>query len=143
MHMKNALIGCYNVIPIEDKVILIKEKNVWSLPSGKLEFGETLKDCATREALEECGLSVTPGDILGVYQTPELRGTNVINFAFVSNLNDKNTFVETELVKAYSHDDIQHLIRNSLIRDNIHVTIVNDYYSTTAHSRDLIKRISA
>ncbi len=40
----------------------------WSLPGGVLECGETLREAVIREAREETGLVVEPGDMLGVYE---------------------------------------------------------------------------
>ena len=39
----------------------------WSIPGGVLEVGETLREAAVREALEETGLTVETTDLLGVY----------------------------------------------------------------------------
>ncbi|HLO04100.1 MAG TPA: NUDIX hydrolase [Symbiobacteriaceae bacterium] len=36
---------------------------VWSLPGGRLEPGESLTDCVVREAEEECGLLVAPVEL--------------------------------------------------------------------------------
>lgn len=53
------------IIIIKDNTILLgKRKNIhgdgcWSIPGGHLEFGETFKQCARREALEETGLEIT------------------------------------------------------------------------------------
>lgn len=33
-------------------------RGVWSMPGGKLDFGESLEDCARRETREEAGLEV-------------------------------------------------------------------------------------
>lgn len=34
--------------------------NTWQFPGGKLEFGESIEDCAAREALEEAGIVIRP-----------------------------------------------------------------------------------
>jgi 8-oxo-dGTP diphosphatase len=39
----------------------------WSIPGGVLEVGETLRQAAVREALEETGLTVEVDELLGVY----------------------------------------------------------------------------
>lgn len=39
----------------------------WSIPGGLLELGETLRQAVVREAMEETGLAIEPGDLLGVY----------------------------------------------------------------------------
>jgi ADP-ribose pyrophosphatase YjhB (NUDIX family) len=38
----------------------------WSVPGGRLEPGESLKDCCRREVLEETGLAIEPGPIVAV-----------------------------------------------------------------------------
>src|SRR5260370_780773 len=49
----------------------------WSIPGGVLEVGELVRDAAIREAREETGLTVEPGELLGVYdrilRSPERR----------------------------------------------------------------------
>ena len=39
----------------------------WSIPGGMLELGETVHQAAIREAQEETGLTVEPGQLLGVF----------------------------------------------------------------------------
>jgi len=39
----------------------------WSIPGGALEVGELVRDGVVREAREETGLIVEPGELLGVY----------------------------------------------------------------------------
>ncbi len=57
----------------EDRVLLIRRGQPpllgeWSLPGGVLECGETLREAVAREAREETGLLVEPGEMLGVYE---------------------------------------------------------------------------
>lgn len=42
-------------------------KGEWSIPGGALELGETLRQGAVREALEETGLEVKAGEIIEVF----------------------------------------------------------------------------
>lgn len=42
------------------QVILIYRRGVWDLPKGKLDEGETIKECAVREVAEEIGLPTYP-----------------------------------------------------------------------------------
>ena len=59
--------------PIDNaRVLLVKRAHPplqaqWSIPGGVLEVGELVRDAAIREAREETGLIVEPGDLLGVY----------------------------------------------------------------------------
>jgi 8-oxo-dGTP diphosphatase len=54
------------------RVLLVKRahppiQGQWSIPGGVLEIGELVREAAIREAREETGLIVEPGDLLGVY----------------------------------------------------------------------------
>jgi ADP-ribose pyrophosphatase YjhB (NUDIX family) len=49
----------------EDKILLVKRKNppergLWSLPGGKVKFGESLKKAVKREVFEETHIEVEP-----------------------------------------------------------------------------------
>jgi ADP-ribose pyrophosphatase YjhB (NUDIX family) len=69
----NPLVGVGAVIVKESRVLLIRRGTPpllgeWSLPGGVLECGETLREAVAREAREETGLVVEPGEMLGVYE---------------------------------------------------------------------------
>lgn len=62
------------VLPIADdgKVILIRRGiepglGLWAQPGGFLEIDETVNEAAVREAMEETGLLIQPGQIVGLY----------------------------------------------------------------------------
>jgi 8-oxo-dGTP diphosphatase len=69
---QQPLVGIGAVIVEDGRVLLIKRGKApllgeWSIPGGMLELGETLRQGAEREALEETGLVVRATDLLGVF----------------------------------------------------------------------------
>jgi 8-oxo-dGTP diphosphatase len=76
------LVGVGAIIIEGDRVLLVKRahppiQGQWSIPGGVLEVGEMVREAAVREAREETGLIVEPGELLGVYdrilRDPEQR----------------------------------------------------------------------
>jgi ADP-ribose pyrophosphatase YjhB (NUDIX family) len=66
------LVGVGAVVVEGSRVLLVKRAHPplqaqWSIPGGVLEVGELVREAAVREAREETGLIVEPGDLLGVY----------------------------------------------------------------------------
>ena len=66
------LVGVGAIIIEHDRVVLVKRGHPpllgeWSIPGGVVEAGETLREAAVREVLEETGLRVEVGALLGVY----------------------------------------------------------------------------
>jgi ADP-ribose pyrophosphatase YjhB (NUDIX family) len=66
------LVGVGSIIIENDRVVLVKRahppiQGQWSIPGGVLEVGEMVRGAAIREAREETGLIVEPGELLGVF----------------------------------------------------------------------------
>jgi 8-oxo-dGTP diphosphatase len=69
---ETPLVGVGAIIIEDARVVLVKRAHPplqaeWSIPGGVLEVGELLRAAAIREAREETGLIVEPGELLGVY----------------------------------------------------------------------------
>ncbi|MEU3275273.1 NUDIX domain-containing protein [Saccharomonospora sp. NPDC006951] len=68
MHMERCVGGL--VHDEAGRLLLIKRRNEpargkWSLPGGRVERGETDAAAVVREVLEETGLHVEPGELVG------------------------------------------------------------------------------
>jgi ADP-ribose pyrophosphatase len=69
---QHPIVGVGAIIIQDGRVLLIKRGKApllgeWSIPGGMLELGETLRQGAEREALEETGLVVRATELLGVF----------------------------------------------------------------------------
>ena len=55
-----------------EKVLLTRrsDNGRWCLPGGGMDSGESAAECCAREVLEETGLVVRVGRLIGVYSTP-------------------------------------------------------------------------
>ena len=74
-------------VVIEDDRILLLNQDTdtgrsWSLPGGKVEEGETIRDALVREMREETGLDVEPGRLLYVCDHLPGEGTHVVHLTF-------------------------------------------------------------
>jgi len=78
---ETPLVGVGAIVIEADRVALVKRghpplQGNWSIPGGVLEVGETLRKAVVREALEETGLHIEPGELLGVFERvlPDAQG---------------------------------------------------------------------
>lgn len=85
--MSGSLIPCVGAV-IRDgrgRLLLIKRGHapaagLWSIPGGRIEPGETEAEALVREVLEETGLAVEPGPLIGRVRRPGTGG-DVIDIA--------------------------------------------------------------
>ena len=89
-HPKQPLVGVGALIVENGRVVLIKRGKApllgeWSIPGGMLELGETLRQGAEREALEETGLVVRATELLGVFDrvVPDSEGRIVYHYVLI------------------------------------------------------------
>lgn len=69
---EQPIVGVGAIIIQDGRVLLVKRahppiEGQWSIPGGALEIGELVREAAVREAREETGLIVEPGELLGVF----------------------------------------------------------------------------
>jgi 8-oxo-dGTP diphosphatase len=84
------LVGVGAIIIEKDRVALVKRGHAplegkWSIPGGVLEVGETLRKAVVREALEETGLTIEPGELLGVFERvlPDEQGKMQYHYVLI------------------------------------------------------------
>jgi 8-oxo-dGTP diphosphatase len=71
MEINRPKIGVGVLIKHDNKILLLKRKNAhgcgtWAPPGGHLELGESVLDCAQREALEEANVTIKNARILTI-----------------------------------------------------------------------------
>lgn len=55
------------------RVLLLQrtDNGLWTIPTGGLKKGETIRECAVRECREETGVQVEVTGLVGVFTTPD------------------------------------------------------------------------
>jgi ADP-ribose pyrophosphatase YjhB (NUDIX family) len=98
--------------PITDagEIVLIRRgiepgKGSWAQPGGFLEVDETVHQAAIRETVEETGLLVEPGEIIGLYSRLE---ASVVTIAFEARIvgGTAAPTVEATEIMAFAPEDI-------------------------------------
>jgi ADP-ribose pyrophosphatase YjhB (NUDIX family) len=82
------LVGVGAIIIEDSRVVLVKRLHPplqaeWSIPGGVLEVGEMVRDAAIREAREETGLTIEPGELLGVFDRILLNPEQRVQYHYV------------------------------------------------------------
>jgi 8-oxo-dGTP diphosphatase len=85
---EQPLVGVGSIVIENSRVVLVKRahpplQNQWSIPGGVLEVGELVREAAVREAREETGLTVEPGELLGVFDRVLRDGNDRVQYHYV------------------------------------------------------------
>lgn len=81
------IVGVGAIAVQNGRVLLVKRgvepgKGLWAIPGGTLKLGETMRECAAREILEETGVTVRIGDCVYVFDFIERDEAQNIKFHF-------------------------------------------------------------
>lgn len=102
----------------------------WEMPSGKLDFGETVAQGLRREIFEETGIDITPYEqkIVGIseYSSEKLEGTKYsVQLNYVIEVPTK----ELSIKLSDEHTDYVWATRNSEYVDEFIAEIIDDIES--------------
>lgn len=78
--MATQFVLCVGLVEDEGNIALVLNRwgigDVWSLPGGRLEPGESLTDCVVREVMEETGMLVAPVELVYIIDAHNLDYDN-------------------------------------------------------------------
>lgn len=82
------IIGVGAIVIKDGKVLLVKRGvepsiGLWAIPGGTLKLGESLRDCAERELLEETAITAKAQECIYVFDFVEHDTQNKIKYHFV------------------------------------------------------------
>jgi ADP-ribose pyrophosphatase YjhB (NUDIX family) len=128
----NSLVPAASAIVTDDdgKILLIRrsDNDLWSIPGGAMEIGESISETAVREVREETGLEVEPLYVAGIYSNPhhvvefsdgEVRQQFSICFACKVLGGEPRTSSESTEVQFFTRSEIDELQMTSSIRRRI------------------------
>jgi 8-oxo-dGTP diphosphatase len=88
LYPARPLVGVGAVVWDNGRVLLERRgkppaQGTWSLPGGLIEIGETAEDAVRREVVEECGIEVTVGPVLGLFEPIHRDQDGRVRYHFV------------------------------------------------------------
>ena len=72
----------------DDEILLVQRaqapsRNIWAIPGGSVEIGESLQEAAEREILEETGVTIRAGEPIFTFDYIERDNAGRVRFHYV------------------------------------------------------------
>lgn len=103
-------VGCGIILEKDGQILLQhrKDHDVWGIPGGVMEPGETFEETARRETLEETGLTVGAMQLFGLYSGSEgfanyPNGDQVFSVQLVFHSTDYSGDMMQETLESHEH----------------------------------------
>ncbi len=85
---ENPQVAVGAIVIKDGRVLLVKRsqppsKGLWAIPGGRVELGETLKEAAEREIMEETGLTIRAGNPVYTFEVIKRDDAGRIRFHYV------------------------------------------------------------
>jgi ADP-ribose pyrophosphatase len=82
------IVGVGTIVQKDGKILLVKRGvepslGLWAIPGGTLKLGESMRECAERELLEETGIIAKADDCVYVFDFMERDAQGKIKYHFV------------------------------------------------------------
>ena len=86
--IKGPQVAVGAIVIKDEKILLVKRnkaphKDLWAIPGGSVELGETLQEAAERELSEETGLTIKAGKPVYTFDLIERNGFGDVRFHYV------------------------------------------------------------
>lgn len=120
-------IACFAIITNEHNEILLAhrtDRDMWNLPWGGLDAGESPEDCILREINEETWLTATINRLIGIY-TKTKKDEVVFLFQCIAVSGELTLNDEADQLHYFAHD---HIPDNTIPKQ---VERIDDYYQLT------------
>jgi ADP-ribose pyrophosphatase YjhB (NUDIX family) len=127
---------CSVLIYQKNKVLLVSETKVnkYGLPGGKLEVGETLRECAIRETQEEIGATIKINNLVMVTQKPKTHnGNNVVRYIYRGSILEYHTTQPELAYRYYNREEIAKLKSQDMIRGKDVSVLLDSYLKDSLH----------
>lgn len=103
---KKFIIRCRAIILHEGKLLLVRHPHDTSfvaLPGGHLEWGEDVKECLSREIIEELGVKPNIGRLL--YVNTFAEGEDIQPMEFFFEVTNGKDYIDSEkLTRSHAHE---------------------------------------